>query len=316
MNIVTVTANAAVDTTLFLDVLKPGELNRTIRVERRAGGKGNNVARILNALGHDVVATGFSAGSNGRWIEETLRADGIRTEFVNVKGQSRTCYTLVETTTRRSTEVVERGPTIDEDKAQELIVMVQKWAKWADVHVLSGSLPTGLKPDYYALLVKAAREHGCEFVVLDTSGLLLQAGLAGKPHLIKPNQSELESLVGPVKENMDMAINQVRKSVLPCLESDGFLLISLGSRGLLGVGAHHDDFIPAPQIPVVNTVGCGDALLAGFIHSFKSGGTLLSSMKYAVACGGAAALQDTAGYISLDDVERLRAEMDEGGNVK
>ncbi|HEX5499992.1 MAG TPA: PfkB family carbohydrate kinase, partial [Thermomicrobiales bacterium] len=112
MTIATVTLNASVDTTWSLPRFTPGAINRVAGKEAVAGGKGNNVARVLATLGQPVVASGFVAGWTGRFIEEGLAAAGIATAFQTIPGESRTSLAIVETEAGRVTEAREPGPTV------------------------------------------------------------------------------------------------------------------------------------------------------------------------------------------------------------
>jgi tagatose 6-phosphate kinase len=305
MNVVTITPNTAVDVTMFVNRLNPGSFHRANRVERRPGGKGNNVARILRQFGHEVVASGFVGGHSGNWIVQQLKSYGIHPDFVWVPGESRTCYAFSEDSgERRVTEIVEPGITVRLEEQEQLLRLIQKYAEWADVFVLAGSLPNGVPSDYYARLIGEVKRYSKAPAVLDTSGSALREGLYAGPWVVKPNMEELRYLL-PEVEAPHAVVNSVKEQLLPFIATGGYFLISMGADGLIAVNRCGVRWVAAPRINVVNTVGCGDALLAGFLHAYNQGMTEESVLRFAVACGSAAALQEVAGSVSLRDIENL-----------
>ncbi len=305
MRFLTVTSNPALDTTYLLDRLTPGEINRVSRVLPQPGGKGNNVARILAALGHSPVATGFAGGHTGHRLEDALRAQGVQPDFVPIPAETRVCLTLVEAETGRITEIREPGAPVDPDAAARLLDHVIRLAADADVVVLSGSLPPSLPPDFCAHLIAAVRDLGV-FVAFDSSGEPLRHGLTGQPNLIKPNRDELIGLIGPFTDDA-AAITAVQTRLIgPILAPNAAVLLSLGPRGALLI--HHNHALRAvpPPITPKNTVGCGDALLAGFLDARARGVDDPESLGHAVAVGTAAALQESVGVVNATDIPRIR----------
>jgi tagatose 6-phosphate kinase len=323
MRALTVTVNTAVDTTYVLDRLTLGAINRVARALPAPGGKGNNVARVLTTLGHEVVATGFAGGYTGRFIADRLRALGIEPALVPVADESRICLTVVEEATGRITEIREPGVTVGGEDAARLLVRASELATGTDTVVVSGSLAPGLPPDFYAGLVNALRATDT-FIALDTSGEALRLGLGGQPDLIKPNAEELAELLGaeagarpsggagarPCAPTSASLIEAARDG-LPAigLAGDATVLLSLGGDGAALIrngGAYHA--VP-PAVDVVNTVGCGDALLAGYVDARARNATDTDALAHAVAVGTAAALHEAVGVVSVDDIARLRPEV-------
>ena len=305
MRCLTVTCNTAVDTTYVLDRLTPGAIHRVARVLPAPGGKGNNVARVLRALGHDVVATGFAGGHTGRYISDALAALGIEPAFLPVPGDSRICLTLVEEATGRITEIREPGAEVPPGDDRRLIDHVVALARTVEVVAISGSLPPGLPPDFYADLVAAVRATGA-FVALDSSGPALRAGLRGRPDLVKPNAEELAQLLG-LADVAELTLDVAQRGLADLdLADDAAVLLSLGADGATLITK--TDLVSAvpPAVAVVNTVGSGDALLAGFLDGRARAECPADALARAVAVGTAAALQDAIGVVAYDDVARLR----------
>jgi tagatose 6-phosphate kinase len=308
MRFLTITCNPAIDTTYLIDRLEPGQINRVERVLPVAGGKGNNVARVLAKLGHTPTATGFAGGHTGRFIQDGLRAAGVEPAFVEIGGASRICLTVVEHKTGRTTEIREPGATVTETDLDRLLAHVGELAGETDVAVISGSLPPGAPSDLYARLIGVLNDAGV-FVALDSSGNTLRAGVAAGPDLVKPNRDELADLLGGSPE-LSGAIDITRTGLIgPVLPAGGAMLLSLGSDGAMLIRG--DCIIRAvpPSVEAVNTVGAGDALLAGFLHARATGMDHRESLAFAVATGTASALAESVGAVEPNVIERLRAQI-------
>ncbi|MGI8475495.1 MAG: 1-phosphofructokinase family hexose kinase [Thermomicrobiales bacterium] len=308
MRLLTITCNTAVDTTYVLDRLEPGAINRVARALPRPGGKGNNVARVLATLGHAPVATGFAAGHTGRFIEDALRLQDVEPAFVSVAGESRVCLTIVEEATGRITEIREPGMTVGDGDARRLLERVGDLAAGAEAAAICGSLPPGLPTDFLARLAGVLRAAGV-FTVLDSSGEALRAGLAGRPHLLKPNRDEIAALLGRDGDGDELIALVQTELIGPRLDGDAAVLLSLGAEGAALIRRDVAWRAAAPRVAAVNTVGCGDALLAGYLDGRARGEGDPDALAHAVAVGAAAALQEAVGAIDADDVPRLRREV-------
>ena len=196
MNVLTITLNAAIDATYVVARFEPGGANRVIRKHAMPGGKGNNVARVLSAQGHAVVASGFLGGTSGAFIEEGLRQAGIEPRFVWLDSvESRTCHTVLDQDSGEATEILESGPAVSEGDCERLLEQVAGLLESSPVVVISGSAPVGATPDFLERLAIIVRA-GSIRVVVDSSGQTLVSLLAGRPDVIKPNESELRALMG------------------------------------------------------------------------------------------------------------------------
>ncbi|HEU5430526.1 MAG TPA: 1-phosphofructokinase family hexose kinase, partial [Thermomicrobiales bacterium] len=306
MTIATITLNASIDTTWTLPRFTPGAINRVARKEAVAGGKGNNVARVLAALGQPVVAGGFVAGWAGRFIGDGLAAAGIATAFQSIPGESRTSLAIVETDNGRVTEAREPGPEVADDDWRRFLTETPDRLRGATMVALCGSLPPGLPADAYAQLIRVLRDAGCR-TALDTSGAALRAGLAAAPDLVKPNAAELAELTGLAGPDVetDALLAAARDVARTQLGQDGRVLLSLGARGAALIDQDETLLASAPAVAVVSPVGCGDALLAGFLDAEARGEPPVAALQWAVAAGAAAALQSRPGVVDLADVARL-----------
>ncbi|MGH3392969.1 MAG: 1-phosphofructokinase family hexose kinase, partial [Actinomadura sp.] len=191
--ILTATLNPALDVTYEVAALRPYATHRVAAVRRRGGGKGVNVARVLAALGADVHATGLLGGTTGDRVRADLDRHAVPHGFVPVSGETR--QTLAIVADGDATLFNEPGPQISAREWREFLRRFTELAATARVIVLSGSLPPGVPEDAYATLATAARRAhaagAAPWVLLDTDGPALRAGLAGRPDLVKPNAAEL-----------------------------------------------------------------------------------------------------------------------------
>lgn len=306
--VVTITPNPAVDTTYLLGSLTPGEINRVERALPVAGGKGNNVARVLAALGQRPTATGFVGGHTGTFIVDGLTAAGVVPSFIEVAQASRVCLTIVAQETGQITEIRESGPRLTAADAERLLSHVEALAGEAEIVAVSGSLPPGLPPEFAADLVRCLKARGA-FVALDSGGEALRQGLRGRPDLIKPNRAEIVELVGAFR-NLPEVIDRVQSRLF---DSDSGVtvgvLLSLGAEGAVLIERDRAVVVKPPPISPVNVVGSGDALLAGFLDAHARGLDLATAVARGVATGTAAALQEAVGEVDAAEVERLARDV-------
>lgn len=294
----TVALNAAVDTTYELDAFAVGAIHTARGVERVAGGKGNNVARVLHSLGIAVTATGLAGGQAGGFIQAHLRQLGITAAFQPIAGESRTCLALIDRQGQPVTEVREPGPQVEPHELHQFTQNYASLVKKANVVILSGSLPRGVPVDYYAELISQTDAY----VLLDTSGETLRAGLAAGPDLVKPNRAELENWVGhPLATESDLlaAVRQMRASGAKAVA------LSLGETGLLYDSPEGTWLLRPPKIQPLNPVGSGDALVAGIVAGLLNHKPLPEALRLGVACGAANAQTRAVASLESSEVDRL-----------
>ncbi|MDR2974611.1 MAG: 1-phosphofructokinase family hexose kinase [Propionibacteriaceae bacterium] len=296
--VITVTLNAAIDTRLTVEAIRPGTVTRASRGERSPGGKGLNVARVAVQLGAPVLATGFLAGHAGRFISEQLTHTGIDQRFVWVEGESRTCLNLIDAG-GRSTEVLEPGVDITPDQLAGLESLVVSLISPGDAVVFSGSLPPGCPPDTYARLIRAARAAGA-LTVLDSSGEPLRQALTAHPDVIKPNAEEASALTGRQIDSPADAAALAR--TLGCDHGIAAVVCSLGGNGAVLACDQGAWWAEPPTIQPLNTVGCGDALVAGLSTALVEGrgAALLGRAGATLAGGTGATLLEDAGASAPD----------------
>jgi tagatose 6-phosphate kinase len=305
--ITTVTLNAAIDKTYYLSRFPLGQVSRVQQMFAEPGGKGINVARVIHLLGQPVTATGFLGGSNGGWIRKGLDQQGIHHDFVSVDGESRLCLNMIDESTGESTEVLEPGPTISEKVMDELAETVTRLAGKSEIVCFSGSLPGGVPNDYYAQLITIVKQAGA-LAFLDTSGAALHAGIQASPYFVKPNEDEIAQLFG-ASDVESLSLRQQLNS----LNDRGIevISVSLGSEGSYTSHAGEGEGyrVKAPLLQVVNTVGCGDAFVAGMAVAVARKLPMEKCLAYATAVGSANALTPKAGYVLPQDVNKLLSKV-------
>jgi tagatose 6-phosphate kinase len=296
--ITTVTLNVAVDKLYLVDQFQTGEVIRVKESNATAGGKGINVARVSSILGEKVLATGFVGGYTGQFVEEMLQKDGILHDFVHVNGESRTCINIIDQK-GKSTELLEPGILITDNNLSEFTDKFEKITRSSDVIVLSGSIPPGCGAGFYGELIKIAKRYG-KTVILDTSGENLQLGIKSCPTLIKPNMDEIKALYGVDLNTKDDVIDAAKM-----LHNEGipYVVVSMGKHGAIVVcdeGIYEGN---PPDVKVVNTVGCGDSMVAAFAVSLSRKYTMEKSLKFALAVSSANAMCKQTGFFYPQDLK-------------
>lgn len=293
--IVTVTLNPAVDKTCVIDTLRTGDLNRIREAESVAGGKGINVAKVLRQFHLQVACLGFLGGYSGRLIEDTMTKLGAECHFTRTKGETRTNTNLLGTD-GYVTELLEPGPVISDKELANFRKEFTYACDQCELMVFSGSIPQGVPVDIYAKLIEECRMLGIK-TMLDTSGEPLKAAVAAKPTIIKPNKKELEYLVGRKLPDRESIVKEAKGLVAEGIEK---VVISLGEEGLLYVDADEVIFKPAKKVKVVNTVGCGDSVVASFCMSEVALEDAELAMQKAVALSAANATTKGSAEIPLN----------------
>lgn len=284
--IYTVTFNPALDYVVWMDQLCPGQINRTASEEIQCGGKGINVSTVLTALGVENIALGFLAGFTGRALEEGLRSQGIRTDFIWLpEGLTRI---NVKVKGGAETEINGQGPAVGPVALRALQDKLNR-LEAGDFLVISGSVPAALSHDVYEQILARLEDRGIQFVV-DTTRDLLCSALPYHPFLIKPNSLELGELFGRTLENdediracaMELQAKGAR-NVLVSMAGDGSLL--LDERG----GCHR---LGVPKGTVRNSVGAGDSMVAGFLAGWLETGDYAYAQRLGAAAGSATAFSE------------------------
>ncbi|WP_405389400.1 1-phosphofructokinase family hexose kinase [Streptomyces sp. NBC_01102] len=291
--ILTVTLNTALDLTYTVPALVPHTSHRISEMSERPGGKGVNVARVLSALGHDTVVTGFAGGATGAVLRDLLgtlprhATDAPLTDaLVTVAGNTRRTTAVVDRTSGDTTQLNEPGPHIGSDEWAAFLRTYGELLPGAAAVALCGSLPPGIHVGAYAELIRLARAAGVP-TLLDTSGEPLRRGIAARPDLVKPNADELARLTGarePLRATRD-ARRRGAHSVVASLGADGLLAVTPDGT-----------WRAAPPAPVRgNPTGAGDSAVAGLLSGLAEKLDWPARLARAVALSTATVMAPAAG---------------------
>lgn len=300
--IYTVTLNPSIDFIVRIDSVKIGSVNRMDSDDKFVGGKGINVSRILKRLGQDNTATGFIGGFTGRFVEEGLIAEGIKTNFVHVNQDTRI---NVKIKADQETEINGTGPVITKEQVLALENISQQLSQ-DDTVVFAGSAPSNLGNQIYERLIPLVRQTGAQ-IVCDFEGQTLLDALDYQPLLVKPNNHELEAIF---KVNLN-GITDVEKYARQILAKGAQnVIISMAGDGALLVTSDATYFAKPIKGQVRNSVGAGDSMVAGFTGEFVKSANPLEALKWGVACGTATAFSDDLASIDFikETYEKVEVE--------
>ncbi|MFI8433646.1 1-phosphofructokinase family hexose kinase [Streptomyces sp. NPDC079020] len=296
--ILTVTLNTALDVTYAVPALVPHTSHRVSEISERPGGKGLNVARVLAALGHETVVTGFAGGRTGAVLRELLAgtAPGTpatgsavpapRDALVTVAGNTRRTLAVVDRSTGDTTQLNEPGPQIGAGEWAAFVGTYRELLTGADAVALCGSLPPGVHVGAYAELIRLGHTAGVP-VLLDTSGEPLRRGIAARPDLVKPNADELAQLTG-AREPLRAARDARRRGAHS-------VIASLGADGMLAVTPDGIWRASPPAAVQGNPTGAGDSAVAGLLSGVAEGLGWPDRLTRAVALSTATVLAPAAG---------------------
>ncbi|WP_281525978.1 1-phosphofructokinase [Intestinibacter bartlettii] len=281
--IYTVTLNPSIDYVIKVDKLTTGNINRVNEEHVYPGGKGINVTRILKSLDNDNIALGFVSGFTGDYIINSLQELNLKSDFIKVKeGFTRI---NVKVKSEEETEINGQGPKISEEELNQFYKVIDKLVD-GDILILSGSIPSCLDERLYESIMKKVEDRDIKVIVDATKNLLLNV-LKYKPFLIKPNNHELAEMFNVELNSTEDVVFYARK-----LKEMGAqnVLISMGKDGALLVTENDEVFASSvAKGEVVNSVGAGDSMVAGFIAGYLKSNSYKEALRLGAASGGATA---------------------------
>ncbi|WP_449538184.1 1-phosphofructokinase [Ferdinandcohnia sp. Marseille-Q9671] len=297
--IYTCTLNPSIDYFIEVDEFKVGDLNRITHNRKSPGGKGINVSTVLQNVGMESIALGFVGGFTGQYLINTLTERNIKTDFVTVSGDTRI---NVKLHSKVETEINGAGPTITPDELTQLLEKCNQLQK-GDVLVLAGSIPSTLPSTLYKQVVKNLEDKQVKVVVDATKDLLVEV-LPYKPFLIKPNHHELGDIFGVEINNAKEAIPYGKKLIEMGAEH---VIVSMAAQGSLLFVKDHVYFANIPEGKLVNSVGAGDSVVAGFIAAFSRSQNVKEAFQFGAAAGSATAYSE--GLCSQSKIEELISQV-------
>ena len=300
--IYTVTLNPSIDYVVHLDRLVDGITNRTSGEEYYFGGKGINVSHVLAELDLDSTALGFVAGFTGEAIEKGTARERIKTDFIHLKsGVSRINVKIKSET---ETEINGQGPHIDDEALEQLMLKTDAIAD-GDTLIISGSIPKTMPDDVYERILERLKGRSIRIVVDATKKLLVNS-LKYRPFMIKPNRQEISEIFGVEVNDEETTLTYARElkrmgatNVLVSLGGDGAMLLDEFGK------VHRESALKGR---VLNTVGSGDSMVAGFVAGYIRTNDYAYALRLGSACGNATAFLD--GLATREKIAELMARFE------
>lgn len=298
--IYTLTISPSIDYVVEVDNFKIGNINRAKSEHAFIGGKGINVSLVLHNLGRESTALGFIAGFTGRHIKEELDHLFIKNDFVELEGLTRINVKLIG---EKETAINGIGPSINEEDIETLIQKIERLNE-EDYLIMSGAIPSLVNKNIYEEILKRISPQ--VHVVIDTASKALLDLLKYHPFLTKPNKEELEELFDVVINNDDELVRYAKrlielgaKNVIVSLDKDGALLVN------------KDIVIKSnsPKGTVINSVGAGDSLIAGFIDQYLRSKNIVKAFYYGIASGSASAFSNK--LATKEEIDYLYSKVNE-----
>lgn len=298
--IITVTMNPSLDVLYQLNTFKLGKTNRASKVSKMVGGKGINTSRVVTLLGEENIALGLIAGTNGQIIQDTLNEEQVPNRMLSINGESRNSITIIHDNNVQ-TEINESGPNISlKDLEMLKSELFNLLTQHPDAFVsIAGRIYIEQTDIYAKWLTEIKDVFPNAKVVIDTSGAALEKVLLGdaKPYFIKPNIDELSELVNYTVTSDPLSISKALTN--PLFDGVYGILVSLGPDGAFALVDNQPYLLKVPDIPIKNPTGSGDSTVAGILYGLQNQLKIEDTLKHAMACGVANAVQEKTGFINV-----------------
>lgn len=300
--ITTLTMNPSVDRSTTVKNVVAEKKLRCREPDHEPGGGGINVSRVIRRMGGDSMALFPAGGAAGHLLQAMLSEERVSQYAVPIKNPTRENFTVYEEATGLQYRFGMPGPELSEAEwrrcRNELAAIIPR----PEYLVISGSLPPGVPDDFYAGVIRKARELGAR-VVLDTSGAALKKAVREPVYLIKPNMAEMRDLAGCEIENETQQEAAAAK-IVDSGQSE-IVVVSLGAAGALLVTRGSCERLRAPSVPIRSKVGAGDSMLAGIVFKLAQGKSTHEAICFGVAAGAAAVITPGTELCQKKQTERL-----------
>lgn len=300
--ILTITLNPTVDKSTVIDQLVPEKKLRCAEPKFEPGGGGINVSRALRRLDIDSTALFPSGGRTGKLLEELLDQEGVSQHAVSVSAETRENFIVVASSTNQQYRFGMPGSEMPDNEQEGFFKEFERLDPFPEIIVISGSLPPGMSTEILKRIVRKGKEKKAMLIV-DTSEEALQEVLTEGIFLAKPNLGELGRLVGI--ETLD---NESADEAAQQLIREGkaeVIVVSLGAQGAYLITEDIKEYIPAPTVKKLSTVGAGDSMVAGMVSVLARNGSYSEMVRMGVACGSAATMNAGTQLFKKEDVFRL-----------
>lgn len=299
-DIVTLTVNPALDKSAHFRGLVPEQKIRCDTPRYDAGGGGINVSKAIARLEGVSKAIFTSGGPSGQLLKEIIQNEKIPFESVEIHSWTRESFVAVDDNTNLQYRFGFKGAEINTAEKEQIINLIKNIK--CKYLIISGSLNEGLPLDFYKQITEIAKASSIK-VVIDAYGEALINALEAGVYMIKPNVGELAKLVGV--EHLEMEeVNQAAKKIIAKGGAE-IVVVSLGPQGAVLVTKDSYDFVPAPNVVKKSTVGAGDSMVGGMVWALSQNKSLKEVIRWGVACGSAATMNEGTQLFKLEDAKRL-----------
>ncbi|MDI5886902.1 1-phosphofructokinase family hexose kinase [Flavobacterium yafengii] len=299
-DIVTLTVNPALDKSTHFKGLVPEQKIRCDEPRYDAGGGGVNVSKAISRLGGTSLAVFTSGGPMGKMLEELVTKESVEFEAIEVQTWTRESFVAVDDNTNSQYRFGFTGGKISEEESKRILETIANFD--LKFLVASGSLNEGLSIDFYQKIAEIAKKSNAKLIV-DTSGESLKKALEIGVYMIKPNVGELAKLIGVERLELE-EVNEAAKQIIAKGGAE-IVVVSLGPQGGVLVTKDSYDFVPAPNVAKKSTVGAGDSMVGGMVWALSQNKSLKEVIRWGVACGSAATMNEGTQLFKFEDGKRL-----------
>jgi 6-phosphofructokinase 2 len=299
-DIVTITVNPALDKSAHFKGLVPEQKIRCEEPRYDAGGGGVNVSKAISRLGGTSLAVFTSGGPTGKMLEGLVSKEAIEYKTVEIQSWTRESFVGVDDNTNSQYRFSFPGPAISSSEKEEIIQAIQE--RKPKFLVVSGGLNKDLSIDFYQKIAEIAKKSNSKMIV-DTSGEALEKVLETGVYMIKPNVGELAKLIGVERLELE-EVNEAAKQIIARGGAE-IVVVSLGPQGAVLITKDVYEFVPAPNVAKKSTVGAGDSMVGGMVWALSQNKSLKEVIRWGVACGSAATMNEGTQLFKFEDAKRL-----------
>jgi 6-phosphofructokinase 2 len=299
-DIVTITVNPALDKSAHFKGLVAEQKIRCEEPRYDAGGGGVNVSKAISRLGGTSLAVFTSGGPTGKMLEGLISKEMIKYKAIEIQSWTRESFVGVDDNTNSQYRFSFPGPAISSSEKVEIIKIIQELKP--KFLVVSGGLNKDLSVDFYQKIAEIAKKSNSKMIV-DTSGEALKKVLETGVYMIKPNVGELAKLIGVERLEME-EVNEAAKQIIAKGGAE-IVVVSLGPQGAVLVTKDNYEFVPAPNVAKKSTVGAGDSMVGGMVWALSQNKSLKEVIRWGVACGSAATMNEGTQLFKGADAQRL-----------
>ncbi|MFP4013010.1 MAG: 1-phosphofructokinase family hexose kinase [Chitinispirillaceae bacterium] len=297
--------NPAIDVSFRMETFEPGVTHLDLSSQAIPSGKGLNVARVVRTLGEEVAVAALVPEVDKLRFDSFFEDQGIKPLFFEVPGSTRINVTLSELQNECVTHLNSTSPSLSLRIQEEFLQFLELQIKQGSTWCFSGTIPAGFDKGVYSRVVSTCHEKGVD-ALLDTRGNALKLGLRTKPLMVKPNISELEELF----DEQIRGVHHIALKGKRLIDMGiSYAFVSLGSDGMIAIHGNDCLLCSPPQVKAVDTVGCGDALVAGILVAHSRKFSFSEICRMAIACGTSKCMHHGPGVVTRDEVWQLMEDV-------